>query len=85
LSLPLGRLHAHGIDCDGPPSDIAHPPDFSHDAAAMPGEMNIPGFDFHPLRGLKPTRYSVHVNGPWCITFEFDDGDACRIDLEQYH
>ena len=53
------------------------------DAAAMPEEMNIPGFDFHALRGFKPTRYSVHVNGPWCITFEFEDGDACRIDFEQ--
>jgi toxin HigB-1 len=31
------------------------------------------------------TRYSVHVNGPRCITFELDDGDACRIDFEQYH
>jgi proteic killer suppression protein len=43
-----------------------------------------PGFDFHALRGFKPTRYSVHVNGPWCITFEFDNGDACRVDFEQY-
>jgi proteic killer suppression protein len=25
------------------------------------------------------------VNGPWCITFEFEDGDAFRIDFEQYH
>jgi proteic killer suppression protein len=55
------------------------------DAAAALSEMNIPGFDFHALRGFKPTRYSVHVNGPWCITFEFVDGDACRIDFEQYH
>ena len=50
-----------------------------------PEEMNLPGFDFHALRGFKPTRYSVHVNGPWCITFEFEEGDACRVDLEQYH
>lgn len=33
----------------------------------------------------EPTRYSVHVNEPWCITFEFEDGDACRVDFEQYH
>ena len=39
----------------------------------------------HALRGFKPTRYSVHVNGPWCITFEFQDGDAYHVDLEQYH
>jgi proteic killer suppression protein len=39
----------------------------------------------HSLHGFNPTRYSVHVNGPWCITFEFDDGEACRVDFEQYH
>jgi proteic killer suppression protein len=27
----------------------------------------------------------VHVNGPWCLTFEFADGDAYRVDFEQYH
>ena len=55
------------------------------DVAAVPAEMNVPGFDFHALRGFKPTRYSVHVNGPWCITFEFDNGDAYRVNFEQYH
>ena len=54
------------------------------DAAAVPEEMNLPGFNFHPLKG-KPQRYSVHVNGPWCLTFEFESADALRIDLEQYH
>jgi toxin HigB-1 len=55
------------------------------DASAGPDEMNLPGFDFHDLRGFNPTRYTVHVNGPWCITFEFSEGDALRVDLEQYH
>jgi proteic killer suppression protein len=55
------------------------------DVAARSDEMNVPGFDFHALRGFNPTRYSVHVNGPWCITFEFQEGDAYRVDLEQYH
>jgi len=55
------------------------------DAAGAPAEMNLPGFDFHPLKGHKPTRYTVHVNGPWCITFEFEEGDAKKVDLEQYH
>ena len=36
--------------------------------ALLPGDMNVPGFDFHRLRGV-PVRYTVHVNGPWCITF----------------
>ena len=55
------------------------------DAATSPVEMDLPGFDFHPLRGFDPTRYTVHVNGPWCITFEFKVGDAYRVDFEQYH
>ena len=47
--------------------------------------MNLPGFDFPALRGHTPTRYTVHVNGPWCIAFEFEEGDAYGVDLEQYH
>jgi proteic killer suppression protein len=47
-------------------------------------DLNRPGFDFHPLRG-SPQCYSIHVNGPWCITFEFEEGNALRVDLEQYH
>ena len=55
------------------------------DAATAPEQMNLPGFDFHALKGFVPARYTVHVNGPWCITFEFDSGDAFRVDFEQYH
>ena len=54
------------------------------DNAVALGNINVPGFNFHPMRG-KRQRYSVHVNGPWCITFEWDNGDALRINLEQYH
>ena len=50
-----------------------------------PEEMNLLGFDFHALKGFNPTRYTVHVNGPWCVTFEFDGNDAARVDFEQYH
>jgi plasmid maintenance system killer protein len=38
-----------------------------------------------PKRAIRPRRYSIHVNGPWCITFEWRDGRALRVDLEQYH
>ena len=47
-------------------------------------ELNIPGFNLHSLRGT-PARYSIHVNGPWCITFAWQDDEALRVDLEQYH
>ena len=55
------------------------------DQAELPQEMNIPGFDFHGLKGHKPKRYSVHVNGNFCITFSWDGKDAVDIDLEDYH
>jgi len=54
------------------------------DQAEKLDELKVPGFDFHGLQG-KPKRYSIHVNGPWCITFEWIDGYAWRVDLEQYH
>ena len=53
-------------------------------ASTEPNDMNFPGFNFHPLTGV-PQRYSVHVNGPWCITFAWDGTSATNVDLEQYH
>ncbi len=55
------------------------------DAASKPEDMNLPGFDFHSFPERTPVRYTVHINGPWCITFDFEDGDAYQVDLEQYH
>jgi len=48
-------------------------------------DINLPGYDFHALRGFNPKRYTVHVNGPWCLTFEFEGGNAYQVDFEQYH
>jgi proteic killer suppression protein len=53
------------------------------EAAAL-SDLNVPGFNFHRLQG-RPVRYSLHVNGPWRVTFEWEHGDAVRVDLEQYH
>ncbi|WP_373499201.1 type II toxin-antitoxin system RelE/ParE family toxin [Desulfococcus sp.] len=54
------------------------------DQAESLTDLNVPGFNFHGLQGV-PKRYSIHVNGPWRITFEREEGDALRVDLEQYH
>ena len=54
------------------------------DQAGALADLHLPGMQFHRLQG-KPTRYSMHVNGPWFITFEWTEGDAYRVDLEQYH
>ncbi len=54
------------------------------DQAQSLTDLNLPGFNFHGLHGL-PKRYSIHINGPWCITFEWEEDEALRVDLEQYH
>jgi proteic killer suppression protein len=54
------------------------------DSAGQLADLNIPGLDFHGLEG-KPKRYSIHINGPFCLTFEWEDDNIYRIDLENYH
>lgn len=54
------------------------------DAATCPEDMDLPGFDFHALEG-KPQQYTVPVNGPWCVVFEFEDGHAYAVDFKNYH
>lgn len=54
------------------------------DVAVAPSDLDVPGFNFHRLQ-RHPIRYSVHVNGPWCLTFEWEGEDAVRVNLEQYH
>jgi toxin HigB-1 len=55
------------------------------DAAAKVDEMNSVGMDFHKLSGFSPFRWSVHVNGNWCVTFTFESGEAFDVDYEDYH
>lgn len=55
------------------------------EVAVVPDDLDVPGFDFHALRGPPPQRYTLHVNGPWCVTFSFDGKDAVDVDFEQYH
>ena len=53
-------------------------------AATRPEDINIPGFNFHRLQG-RPLRYTIHINGPWCMTFGWEGENAIQVDLEQYH
>ena len=54
------------------------------DNAERPHDMNIPGWRFHSLQGHK-ARYSVTVSANWRLTFDWRDGDAHRVDFEDYH
>ncbi|MGC0880575.1 type II toxin-antitoxin system RelE/ParE family toxin [Pantoea agglomerans] len=46
---------------------------------------NYPGFRFHPLKDDRKNLYSITVRANWRITFEFTDGDAFILNLEDYH
>ncbi len=48
-------------------------------------DMNLQGFQLHPLKGNKKELWSVSVNGNWRITFRFEDGDAYIVDYLDYH
>lgn len=55
------------------------------DAATKADDMNIPGNQFHALKGDRRGTYAVSVSGNWRITFKFEAGDAINVNLEDYH
>ena len=55
------------------------------DTAALPEQMNVPGWRFHGLSGKAKGRYAVDASGNWRVTFGWDGQDAIDVDLEDYH
>ena len=55
------------------------------DVAEQVRELDLPGFRLHRLKGDKRNLWSVRVSANWRITFEFENGDAHILDLEDYH
>jgi proteic killer suppression protein len=55
------------------------------DQAARPSDMNIPGFDLHPLKGNLKSFWSVRVNRNWRVVFRFEDQEPTDVDLTDYH
>jgi proteic killer suppression protein len=52
-------------------------------ATSLEDIRGLTALRLHPLHGT-PQRWSIWVNGPWRITFGWEDGPAA-VDLEQYH
>ena len=55
------------------------------DEASKPGDINMPGYRLHPLRGDKVGLWSISISGNWRITFRFEGGDVYDVDLVDYH
>jgi len=49
-------------------------------------DLRIPsGNRFEQLKGYTPLRYSLRINGQWRVTFNWSNGDAHDVRIEDYH
>ena len=55
------------------------------DAANEIKDMNYPGSGLHLLLPKTKGRWAIKVSGNWRLTFEFKDGDALNVAVEDYH
>ena len=55
------------------------------DTVIVAKDMDIPGWDFHELKGNRKGVWSVAVRKNWKITFRFENGEAYDVNLEDYH
>lgn len=55
------------------------------DAVTDIAQLNLPGFNLHQLKGDRKGEWSIWVSGNYRITFRFTQGDACDVNLEDYH
>jgi len=55
------------------------------DTATCIEDMDIPGFNLHPLRGDRKGTWSIMVSGNWRVTFQFIDSNAYIVNYEDYH
>ncbi|EFH21831.1 MULTISPECIES: type II toxin-antitoxin system RelE/ParE family toxin [Neisseria] len=55
------------------------------DSSSTPNDMNIAGWNLHPLSGNLSGHWSVKVSGNWRITFRIESGHAEIVDYQDYH
>ncbi|MGB6429073.1 MAG: type II toxin-antitoxin system RelE/ParE family toxin [Candidatus Acidiferrales bacterium] len=53
--------------------------------ATIPLNMNIAGYQLHPLAGERKGEWAVSVSGNWRLVFRFDGENATDVDLVDYH
>ncbi|MGQ0665038.1 MAG: type II toxin-antitoxin system RelE/ParE family toxin [Pseudomonadota bacterium] len=53
--------------------------------ASEVGNMNLPGFRLHRLKGDLARYWSITVSGNWHVVFGFEGGHAKDVDLVDPH
>ena len=54
-------------------------------ASSAPGDMDLPGFRLHGLKGDRAGFWAVTVRANWRIVFRFEDVQAMDVDYLDYH
>jgi len=54
-------------------------------AASAVGDMAIPAFRLHALKGQLDGFWAVTVRANWRVIFRFEEGDAYEVDYVDYH
>jgi len=55
------------------------------DRAAVPADVDLPGWRLHPLKGTWAGFWSITVSGNWRIVFRFVGNDVELLDYLDYH
>jgi len=56
------------------------------DAAENLADLRVPpGNRLEKLKGDREGQYSIRINDPWRICFEWRDGDAYQVEVTGYH
>ena len=55
------------------------------DRSSGPAGMDLPGYQFHRLKGNLKGHFAVWVSKNWRVTFRFEGDHAVDVDYLDYH
>ncbi|MDR3724167.1 MAG: type II toxin-antitoxin system RelE/ParE family toxin [Terracidiphilus sp.] len=55
------------------------------DVAKLPGDLAVPAWKLHRLKGNMDGHWAIKVDGNWRMTFRFEGEDAILVDYQDYH
>ena len=55
------------------------------DGAESPGDLMVPGFGTHQLKGDRKGTWAIGISRNWRVTFQFNGIHAVGVNLEDYH
>ena len=54
-------------------------------AATSLSDLRLPGLHLELLKADRKGQYSIRINDRYRICFEWRDGDACNVEIVDYH